>query len=436
MRFPALHHRLRGKVDEGFVHDQPDLSLFCPGDQAEDVSPGDIVSRGIVRVDDDQIADVCGAEEVHDLVGAVAEIRILRLHDHHLILGIAVGVLLEGGADHSQPALHVLHQELDQLRRAVAGDDLVLAHAEVSGSQQGVDVHPRRVLADQAVKVGLHLVQHLSGRIVAVDQVTEIQHFGIAPVAAVAPLDQGQALLLAGEQGLGDVQILDVVDLVPLLGVVQALGLDAGVIQHDDDLQDLLVVLVVAQGLGVGVQEGNVVGGGEGFAEFIEVHGLIIFSGLPEGKLAAGDHGLNVVALRQLHAGAVHPGLVPGHQGQAVPGIVRQALDHGILKNDVGLQEQGVLRHQVLAGQGQGVDVVGLVVDGVVNVADGGLHVQGGDVIPQLLSLVAGDDDDPGQIQPVQLSKGAVDEGDAVDLHHALGVVAGQLLQAFSHACG
>ena len=57
-------------------------------------------------------------------------------------------------------------------------------------------------------------------------------------------------------------------------------------------------------------------------------------------------------------------------------------------------------------------------------------------MVSQLLPLVAGDDDDPGQIQPVQLSKGAVDEGDAVDLHHALGVVAGQLLQAFSHACG
>ena len=169
-------------------------------------------------------------------------------------------------------------------------------------------------------------------------------------------------------------------------------------------------------------------GGGEGTAELVQVHGLIVVACIPEGKFAARDHGLDVVVFGQLHTGAVHPGLIFGHQGQALPFILHQAAEDRVLKNNIGLQQQSVLRHQILTGQSQGIDVVGLVVYGIIDEADGSFHVQSGDVVPQLLSLISGHNDDPGQIQAVQLTKGPVDEGNAAHLYHTFGIVAGELL--------
>ena len=180
--------------------------------------------------------DVLVFKETDDVLGPVPEVRVLGLEDHQVLRPVAVGIFLEGGADDAHFSVRLFQNDFDQLRGAVSGDDLILAQAEVSGGQEGIYVHSRRVLAYQAVKIGLHLVQHFPRRVVAVDQIAEIHHFRIAPVAAVPSLNQGQTGIVLRKKGFGDVQILNVVDFVPLLAVVQALGLDAGMVQHDDHL--------------------------------------------------------------------------------------------------------------------------------------------------------------------------------------------------------
>ena len=80
-------------------------------------------------------------------------------------------------------------ESLDQLGGSISHQNLILAEREVSGSQKGIYIHSGRILADQYIKIGSDFIQHLFGWIVAVYQITEIQHAGIAPVASEPAAD-------------------------------------------------------------------------------------------------------------------------------------------------------------------------------------------------------------------------------------------------------
>ena len=208
----------------------------------------------------------------HQVIRRVVEIRVLRLVDHQLPGIIPVGILLKGGPHDAQPALKGCHQGFDQLRRAVAHHDILLMDTEVPGSQQGVHPHSRGVLGQQRFKAGLHFRHQLFRREIGVDQIAVIQQLGIPPVAAIAPLHQGKLpLRILLEHGRGNVQILNVIDLVPFLPV-QPFCLDVGRIQHGDHAEHLLVILVVAQSGAVRIQEGHIVGRGKILAEFVDVY--------------------------------------------------------------------------------------------------------------------------------------------------------------------
>ena len=74
------------------------------------------------------------------------------------------------------------------------------------------------------------LIHHFFRRIITVYQIAEIQHFRITPVAAEALLDQVGAFLFRCENGFSNVQILDIVNLVPALVLIQTFCLDAWII--------------------------------------------------------------------------------------------------------------------------------------------------------------------------------------------------------------
>ena len=175
-------------------------------------------------------------------------------------------------------------------------------------------------------------------------------------------------------------------------------------------------------------------GPGEVAAELVDVHGLVVFVGLGKPEVLAGDEGGDAVVGPQLHAGAVHPAFVLVHQGQGLPGVVQQLVDDGVLEDQVRLKQQGVVLAQIVLGQGQGIDVVGLVVNGVLDIDNGRPDAQGVDIFHELLALVAHHDDDAGQMAAFDLMEHPVDQGHPVDLHHALGPVLGQLLQPLAHA--
>ena len=119
-------------------------------------------------------------------------------------------------------------------------------------------MHAGRILREQRFKACLDLVHHSSGREIRVDQIAEIQHARVAPIAAVASLELFRAATDAlSENGFRDIQILHIVNFIPALAF-QAFCPEGGVVEHGNHTQDLLVVLVFSQCLDVGIQEGNV----------------------------------------------------------------------------------------------------------------------------------------------------------------------------------
>ena len=76
------------------------------------------------------------------------------------------------------------------------------------------------------------LIHHFLRRIITVYQIAEIQHFWIAPVAAETLLDQVSALFFRCENGLSNVQILDIVNFIPELVLIQTFCLDASIPVH------------------------------------------------------------------------------------------------------------------------------------------------------------------------------------------------------------
>ena len=129
------------------------MLLLRPVRQAQHVRGGNIVAGGVIGVDEHQVVDVLGAEEGHQVVSGVPEVRARRGEADVGPVLIAVGVLLEGGADEAGDPLQPGHQGLDELRRAVAHQDVLLVDGEVPGRQQGVHPHAGGILVSREVKL-------------------------------------------------------------------------------------------------------------------------------------------------------------------------------------------------------------------------------------------------------------------------------------------
>ena len=298
-------------------------------------------------------------------------------------------VFLKARADDPDLAGKTLHEGLDQLRGPVADQNAPLRQAEVLGRQQGIDVHPGGILRQQRLKAGLDLIAHPLGREVGVDQIAEVQHARIAPIAAVAGLELCRAIrYTVGEDGFRNVKILHVVDLVPPL-TRQPLGPDRGVVEHRDDAQHLLVVFVFSQCLDVSLQEGNVLVLGKLPAEPVDIDGLVVACDLVVAKALLGNEGSDPVVLVEQGAGPVHPALILVYQGQIRPGVVQQKIQHGILKDQIRFEQNRVLGAEVFFRQRQRIDVVGPVEDRIVNEFDGCGDGQTADVSLELLTLIA-----------------------------------------------
>ena len=283
----------------------------------------------------------------------------------------------------------MLHEALDEFGGAVAWHDVVLPHAEAFARQQRVDVHARGVLREQRVEVGAHFVEHAGRGEVGVHQVAEVGHVGEAPVAPVASHVLLQLLVAFGKECVGNVEVLNVVNFVPL-AVAHGQRLEFALVEEGDDAQHLLVVFVVAQRLAVSFEERHVFVACKVAAELVDVHRFVVAVGVFvfEGFLGHEVH--NVAVLVDAHHGAVHPRLVFRHQREVGVGVVEYEAKHVLVEDKVALDEQRVVLLQLLLGQGERVDVVGFVVDGVVHI----LNVQHvvvalSNVVLEFLSLVA-----------------------------------------------
>ena len=107
---------------------------------------------------------------------------------------------------------------------------------------EGVDLHARGVFRQQGIEIAAQLVLHALGGEIGIHQIAEIEHLGESPETAIATIVFTDNILIVGKEGLGDVEILLVVDLIPFL-VPDGQRLHVVTVQQGDDTQHVLVVL-------------------------------------------------------------------------------------------------------------------------------------------------------------------------------------------------
>ena len=125
--------------------------------------------------------------------------------------------------------------------------------------------------------------------------------------------------------------------------------------------------------------------------------------------------------------------LLPGADRHAAALRLQRGLQHLAVKHQIAVEQQDVVVPQLLPGAINGVDIVGLVIDGVMDKGD--VPRQGGAVVHQLSGKPACGHNHPGHAIGVQQPQLAADDGlVGQQLGHALGILAGQVAHAASHA--
>ena len=155
-------------------------------------------------------------EECNEVIGSIAIFIVLRNEGNLTRAVEAVGVFLKGGTDETDCSFHVLHQRTDKLGGTISRDDILLADAIALTGKQAVDLHSGRILRKECLKLRLHLVNKFLGREIGIDEIAEVEHLRETPIPAETAIELGADLLI-GKDGLSDVEVLLVVDLVPLL---------------------------------------------------------------------------------------------------------------------------------------------------------------------------------------------------------------------------
>ena len=128
-------------------------------------------------------------------------------------------------------------------------------------------------------------------------------------------------------------------------------------------------------------------------AELVDVYRFIIAVGFGIAESLFRHKVHNVAIVVDADHGAVHPRFVLGHEGQIGARVVENEGEHAIVENQVAFDEQSVVLLQLLFGQCQRIDVVGFIVDGIIDVFNAQhIVVAVANVVTQPLSFVADHD--------------------------------------------
>ena len=244
------------EIDKALVDNQPNIFRRRPINQPNQLALGNEIARRVIGVDDDQRGYLFVAEKVRQVVDIIREVFILRREVNRLGFIVAVGIFFKGRAHKADFPRQLLHEQLNQLRRAVADQDIFCVHSEIFSRQQRINSHARRILRQEIFRVGCNFVKQLLRREVGINQITKINQLGITPITAVTPLNQREFLVIVGrEHRLGNIQILNIVNLVPAQRFfaaaqsIQTLGANLRLVKNHDDAQNLFIILIVAQSL-------------------------------------------------------------------------------------------------------------------------------------------------------------------------------------------
>ena len=184
-------------------------------------------------------------------------------------------------------------------------------------------------------------------------------------MASIAIVKAVQHLVVLSKNGLGNVQILHVVNLVPFL-VADGQSLQVNGVDEGNDTQHLFVVFVVAHSEAVGIKEGYILVLRELARELIDVYRLVVLVDLLiiKGLLRHEVH--DVAVLVDGYHRAVHPAFIFRYEGKVGIRIVYNHRNQTIVENQVALNEQRIVFLKLVFYQSQRIDVVGLVVDRIL----------------------------------------------------------------------
>ena len=150
----------------------------------------------------------------------ILKIHLLYIKNNTLICIVSIRILFECRPDKSNLSIISLKQSFDQFRRPITDHNIILLHAKIFGCQQGIDIHPGRILCNQRIKVAFNLVKQPLRREIRVYQIAEIQYLRISPISAIPFLYLGKLFLLAfAKNRFRDIQILNIVNLIPALSL-------------------------------------------------------------------------------------------------------------------------------------------------------------------------------------------------------------------------
>ena len=116
-------------------------------------------------------------------------------------------------------------------------------HRESLGGKEGIDVHSRGILSEKNIERCHHLFLKFLWREIWIDQIAEIKNLRISPISSESLHHQREFLIVGGENRCGYIQVLDIIDFIPLFSI-KSFSVQSGFVQDGNNPQDLLIVLV------------------------------------------------------------------------------------------------------------------------------------------------------------------------------------------------
>ena len=156
----------------------------------------------------------------------------------------------------------------------------------------------------------------------------------IPPITAITRTKQ--IILLIRKDRLCDVQILNIIYLIPLFSF-QRQRTECRIIQHRNHTQHLLIVLVIAQSGTIRLQKRHIHMLRKILRELIDIHRLVIIRYFFIAKLAIRDKTLNTVLFIYRHNSPIHPTLIFINQSQIRIWMFNQLPQYRIFQDDIRL---------------------------------------------------------------------------------------------------
>ena len=159
-------------------------------------------------------------------------------------------------------------------------------------------------------------------------------------------------MVFVGKEGFGNVEVLFVVDFIPLF-IFNGQRFQLLAIEEGDDAEHILVVFIIAHRLAIGFKKRHIFLLRKCFGEFVDVHRFVVLVHILIVERGLGHEVHDMVVGIDAHHGAIHPRFIFSHESQVGEGVIHQLMEHFIVENQVAFYQQCVVGLQRIFGERQ-----------------------------------------------------------------------------------